>query len=95
MQSAYRPQKGAEEIYVVHLAIRPLPFETHICIVLLLLKSSGQSLRRSQFFSCPNLEASETCITLLLSLVLSTWIASCRKLLQCSWSPKLIEENEN
>jgi len=50
MQSAYRQQKSREEIYVVHLAIPPLPFETHICIVLLLLRSSGQSLRRFPVF---------------------------------------------
>jgi hypothetical protein len=34
----------------VHLAIPPLPFKTHICIVLLLLRSSGQSLRRFPVF---------------------------------------------
>jgi hypothetical protein len=31
----------------------------------------------------------------LFSLVMGTWILSCRKLLQCNWSPNLIQENEN
>jgi hypothetical protein len=48
MPSGCRVPTGSKK--AEHLAIPPLPFERHICIVLLLLRSSGQSPRRFPVF---------------------------------------------